>query len=108
MSKRSFLRTSKTDFKRLDAMQDKDIDFSDIPELTPEMFAKGVVLRGVLARRKKEQVTLRLDADVLEWFRARGDGYQTLINILLRAYMDEQQRKPAKPRPRKSRRKAIA
>lgn len=51
------------------------------------MFAKAVVRRGIAAAPPKAQVTLRLDADVLEWFRSQGKGYQTQINTLLRAYM---------------------
>ena len=78
---------SKTDWKRLDAMRDEDIDVSDIPPMTPEMFAKSVFRVGFKPVPPKEQITLRLDADVLEWFRARGAGYQTQINGLLRAYM---------------------
>jgi uncharacterized protein (DUF4415 family) len=69
-------------------MREEDIDYSDIPEITAEQFAKGVVRRGLSGPTRKEQITLRLDADVLEWFRARGKGYQTQINSLLRAYMD--------------------
>jgi uncharacterized protein (DUF4415 family) len=72
-------------------MRDEDIDFSDCPELTPEMFAKGVVRRGLKVVLRKSQITLRLDTDVLEWFRARGSGYQTQINSLLRAYMEAHQ-----------------
>jgi uncharacterized protein (DUF4415 family) len=83
---------SRTDFKRLDAMRDEDIDFSDIPPLTPEMLAKAVVRVGFKPVPPKQQITLRLDADVLEWFRTRGVGYQTQINALLRAYMDEHRR----------------
>ena len=45
--------------------------------------------------QSKEQVTLRLDRDVLEWFRAKGRGYQTRINAVLRAYyLHEQRKKP--------------
>jgi uncharacterized protein (DUF4415 family) len=69
-------------------MEDEDIDFSDIPEISPEMFAKAVVRRGLTAPSRKEQVTIRLDRDVLAWFRAQGKGYQTRINALLRAYME--------------------
>ena len=71
-------------------MQDEDIDFSDIPEVTPEMFARAVVVRKLTPRRKA-QLTLRIDEDVLEWFKAQGRGYQTRMNLLLRAYMDEVQ-----------------
>ncbi|VAW41011.1 hypothetical protein MNBD_CHLOROFLEXI01-2646 [hydrothermal vent metagenome] len=82
---------SLTDWKRLDAMEDKDIDLSDTPEITPEMFAKAVVSRGLKAPQKKQQLTIRVDNDVLVWFRAQGRGYQTKINALLRAYMEAHQ-----------------
>jgi uncharacterized protein (DUF4415 family) len=88
MKKNLFSKKSGTDFKRLDAMTDADIDLSDIPEVTPEMFAKGVVRRG-LKPITKQQLTLRLDSDVVEWFRGQGKGYQTKMNALLRAYMEE-------------------
>jgi len=61
------------------------------PEITPEMFAKAVVRRGLKPAPRKQQVTIRLDGDVLEWFRAQGKGYQTRINSLLRAYMEARQ-----------------
>lgn len=73
---------------RLRRMRDEDIDLSDIPEIPPEMFARAVVRKGMKPVERKKQLTLRLDADVLEWFRAQGRGYQTKINALLRAYMD--------------------
>ena len=44
--------------------------------------------RGLMPVLSKRQMTLRLDADVLAWFRNQGAGYQTRINQLLRAYMD--------------------
>lgn len=91
MSKESTLKESLTDWERLDALQDEDIDLSDVPEVTPEMFAKAVVRRGPKPAPNKQQVTIRLDDDVLEWFRAQGKGYQTRINSLLRAYMDAHQ-----------------
>ena len=93
MSKRTISkRRTRSDLKRIDAMRDQDIDFSDIPPMTPEMFAKAVVRTGLKPTPAKEQITLRLDADVLEWFRALGAGYQTQINALLRAYMQEHRR----------------
>ena len=91
MKRNATLKKLGTDFKRLDAMTDADIDLSDIPEVTPEMFAKGVVRRG-LKPITKRQLTLRLDSDVVEWFRAQGVGYQTKMNALLRAYMEEHTR----------------
>ncbi len=89
MSKRTTSKRSKTDWKRVDAMRDEDIDYSDNPKWTPEMFAKAVLRAGLQPVPRKEQITLRLDGDVLEWFRRRGPGYQTQINALLRAYMNE-------------------
>ena len=91
MSKESTLKESLTDWKRLDAMQDDDIDLSDAPEITPEMFARSVVRSGLKSPPNKKQITIRLDEDVLRWFRAQGAGYQTRINALLRAYMEAHQ-----------------
>ena len=88
MNNESTSSNSQTDWQRLDAMADEAIDLSDCPEVTPEMFAKAVVRRGLPVTKPKAQVTLRLDSDVLDWFKAQGQGYQTRINQLLRAYMD--------------------
>jgi uncharacterized protein (DUF4415 family) len=92
MSKEPTTRKSQTDWARVDAMTDEDIDFSDCPEITPEQFARAVVQRGGLQSPKnKAQVTLRIDNDVLDWFKSQGRGYQTQINSLLRAYMEANQ-----------------
>jgi uncharacterized protein (DUF4415 family) len=69
-------------------MRDEEIDLSDCPEVTPEQFAKAVVRRGLPLPKNKEQVTLRIDSDVLQWFKSQGRGYQTKINTLLKAYME--------------------
>ncbi|MBA3944559.1 MAG: BrnA antitoxin family protein [Herpetosiphonaceae bacterium] len=69
-------------------MHDDDIDLSESPEVSPELFARAVVRQGLQPVAPKEQVTLRVDKDVLAWFRKQGRGYQTTINALLRAYMD--------------------
>ncbi len=81
-------KESWTDWPRVDGMKDEDIDFSDAPEITPEIFAREVVRRGLKPVQRKEQLTLRIDSDVLDWFRKQGRGYQTRINQLLRAYME--------------------
>jgi uncharacterized protein (DUF4415 family) len=88
MKKKVISKKSQTDWARLKTMQDKDIDLSDSPELTPEQFARAIVRRGLQPVPRKAQLTLRLDQDVLEWFRKQGQGYQTQINALLRAYMN--------------------
>ncbi len=69
-------------------MEDGDIDFSDIPEVPPEMFAKTLVRKGLEPVQRKVQLTVRLDADVLSWFKAQGKGYQTRMNAILRAYKE--------------------
>ena len=88
MKKASISKKSQSDWKRVDALKDKDIDLSDIPEVTPEMFARTIVRQGLKPVPRKAQLTLRVDSDVLEWYRKQGQGYQTKINSLLRAYMD--------------------
>jgi uncharacterized protein (DUF4415 family) len=69
-------------------MKDEEIDLSDSPELTPDMFARAVARRGLKPKDRKVQLTVRVDRDVLDWYRAQGRGYQTQINALLRAYME--------------------
>ena len=88
MKKRATTKRSETDWKRVDATRDKDIDISDIPEVSPDLFAKAIVRNGLKPATGKRQLTLRLDSDVLEWFKLQGQGYQTKINALLRAYMN--------------------
>ncbi len=88
MKKEATSLRSETDFERLDTMSDSDIDFSDIPEVTPETFAKAIVRKGLEPVERKVQLTLRLDADVLNWFKNQGRGYQTRINRVLKAYKE--------------------
>lgn len=95
MKKKVTSGKSRTDWKRIRTMKDKDIDLTDSPELTPEMFARAVVRRGLKPVPRKTQLTLRIDGDVLEWFRQQGRGYQTQINSLLRAYMEAHKRDAA-------------
>ncbi len=76
----------------LAAMADDAIDTSDAPELLDWSGAK----RGLFYRPVKQQLTLRLDADVVAWFKthtASGEGYQTRINRALREYVQGQARK---------------
>ena len=88
MKKAATSKKSRTDWKLVDALKDEDIDLSDVPEVSPEMFARAIVRRGLKPAARKAQLTLRVDSDVLDWFRRQGQGYQTKINALLRAYMD--------------------
>ena len=70
---------------KLAARPDSAIDFSDIPELTEKFWRNAV--RNPFYRPIKQQLTLRLDADVIAWLRRQGKGYQTRANALLRAAM---------------------
>jgi uncharacterized protein (DUF4415 family) len=95
-------RTSKklrTDF----SIRDEDIDLSEIPELTPDMFRHKVVGNKWLTE-PRDEVTLKMDRDLLQWYQNRGDGWERLINFLLRSYMQETERKWAKNAPSKARR----
>lgn len=70
--------------ERLADLPDDQIDYSDIPELDEEWFAAA----ELRLPEAKKQITLRLDQDILDFFRAQGRGYQTRINAVLRAYVD--------------------
>jgi uncharacterized protein (DUF4415 family) len=73
--------------ERLRALPDDEIDTVDIPEAPAENWRYA--RRGALYRPLKQSVTIRLDADVLQWFRdhAEGRGYQTEINAVLRRHV---------------------
>lgn len=88
---------SQTDWARVSALRDEDIIIDDdSPEMTAEMWAGGVWRRGgVPLKLGKTLVSLRIDTEVLEWFRAQGTGYQSRINALLRAYHDASRVQPA-------------
>lgn len=88
MKKRVTTKRSETDWERADALTDGHIDKVDIPEVPPEMFARGVIRRGLRPVVRKQQLTIRIDSDVLDWYKRQGQGYQTKINSLLRAYME--------------------
>lgn len=65
------------------SVRDEDIDYSDIPELDEEFFRNA----KLIFPPKKQLISLRLDQDVVDWFKAHGKGYQTLLNAVLRTYM---------------------
>jgi uncharacterized protein (DUF4415 family) len=95
MKRKLTSRVLGTDFARLDAMTDEEIDTSEIPELSPEFFARAIVRRGLQSVEPKAQLTIRVDREVLEWFRQQGSGYQTRINALMRAYMEAHKKSAA-------------
>lgn len=77
----------------LAALPDEKIDYSDIPPL-PDEFWKNAV-RNPFYRPVKQQLTLRLDADVIAWLRRQGKGYQTRLNVMLRGAMLKDLKKSA-------------
>jgi len=58
------------------------------PEFDPSHVVRGIVRRGLEPVPSKELISLRIDQDVIEWFKAQGPGYQTRINSVLRAFRD--------------------
>lgn len=79
----------KAQLETLAAMPDEAIDTSDIPEITDW---SGAVV-GKFYRPLKQAVTIRLDADVVAWFKAKGGKYQTEVNKVLRSHMVEERKK---------------
>ena len=85
---------SGTDWARLEAMTDADIDFSDIPELTEAQLKRMRPTEEVipaLARSGKKRITIRLDNEILSYFKQQAQdketSYQTLINSVLRDFV---------------------
>ncbi|MGV1870392.1 BrnA antitoxin family protein [Agrobacterium rosae] len=95
MSNSKFNEQQLEELAKLEAMSDDEIDTTDIPEAPAEnwMHAK----RGALYRSIKQPVTIRLDADILAWFKehAEKSGYQTEINRVLRQHVTEAEKKRA-------------
>lgn len=79
-------KSTKSDLARIDRMRDADIDYSDIPPLGKSFLKKATT--GWPPAKK--QLTIRLDADVLDWLKGHGKGYQTRINRILRVVMESQ------------------
>ncbi len=71
--------------KALSELPDSETDYSDIPPLTEEQWKNAI--RGGFYRPVKQQVTARIDADVLDWLKSGGKGYQGRMNAILRREM---------------------
>jgi uncharacterized protein (DUF4415 family) len=78
-------RGVRANLRSVAAIKDKDIDLSDIPELTAKDFKRAI--GNPYYRPVKKAVSARLDADVIAWLKSKGDGYQTRMNQLLRKAM---------------------
>ena len=71
--------------KKLVKMRDEDIDYSDIPELDESFWESAEVVMPVSPEKK--QISIKIDREVLDYFRKDGPGYQTRMNAVLRAYI---------------------
>jgi len=78
-------KSRRAKLKALAVRPDSAIDTSDIPEMTEEQWQHA--RRGNFYRPRKRQITARVDADVLDWLKAQGKGYQSRINAILRREM---------------------
>jgi uncharacterized protein (DUF4415 family) len=85
MNDKDLSSISGTNWAALEAMQDEDIDYSDIPPLTDEFFERATLrIPPTQAHR-----LVQIDADVLQWFQAQGGEYKVLINSVLRRHVEK-------------------
>ena len=77
-----------TDWERLDAMSDDDIDYSDISPLDDSFWKNAKLI--IPSNRRKSSISFKVDNEVLRWFKSRGKGYQSYMNAVLSAYIDAQ------------------
>ena len=98
----------RSDWERVDAMSDEEVTANALsdPDSTPTdspwdpKFA--MTISELLEKRRKRQVTLRLDPDILDWFKMQGKGYQTLMNEALKTFVQHQQPATLRPAPASS------
>lgn len=88
MSEKTTKKASRTDWARIDAMPDEEIDTSDSPPLDEAFFADAKLRMP----QAKPSITIRLEPDILDWFKGHGKGYQTRINAVLRKYVEKQKK----------------
>jgi uncharacterized protein (DUF4415 family) len=89
MKKSSSSKTSRTDWKRVKSMKNRDIKITpEHPELDVNRIARVIVRKGLKPLQAKRSISLRVDAEVLAWFQAQGPGYQTRMNAVLKAFKD--------------------
>ncbi len=69
---------------KLVTKKDEDIDYSDIPEITPEFWKTAKMVTPI----EKEKISIRLDKDIIDFLKKNGRGYQSLINSILRTYYE--------------------
>jgi uncharacterized protein (DUF4415 family) len=86
MNENASKNTSQTDWERVDALNDDEIDTSDIPPLDDDFFSNAELRMP----EPKQAITILVDKEVLDWFKSQGKGYQTRMNAVLRMYVEGQ------------------
>ena len=85
MSDNALTPTSRTDWSRVAALSDAEIDVSDVPPLDDAFFARATVR---MPNRPMAEVTLHIDPLLLRWFQSQSTQYERLINAALRIYVE--------------------
>ena len=81
---------SKKRLREIEAIQDENIDYSDIPEADENFWRRAELQMP----QPKKGVYVRLDTDVLDWLKSKGKGYQTRMNAILRTLMESDRQSP--------------
>ena len=79
----------RAELKALAVMPESEIDTAEMPPITDWSHA----VRGPFYRPVKRPLSLRVDADVVDWFQRQGDGYQTRMNLALREYVERRRKR---------------
>jgi uncharacterized protein (DUF4415 family) len=87
MSRNDLNSTSRTNWSALESKSEENIDYSDIPPLTDDFFERATLRIPA----DKANNLVQLDPDIKQWFESQGTQYRTLINKVLRQYMENNQ-----------------
>ena len=89
MKRKSSLPKSKTNFRQLRSLKGQNVKLNAAhPEIDLNHVVKGIVRHGLKVIPPKASISLRIDADVLDWFKSNGAGYQSRMNAVLRAFKE--------------------
>src|SRR5687768_15624743 len=93
MTKKNTLEKFGTDIERLRNMKDEEIDYSDIPPITEEMFKNALLRKNFKPIPRKNQENFPIDKDIIEYFKSQEFNYPAKINQILRDYMETHENK---------------
>ena len=89
MNKKDLNNTSRTNWAALESRSEENIDYSDIPPLKDDFFERATLRIPADQAQNLVQLDLvQLDLDVKQWFQAQGEQYKSLINNVLRRYIE--------------------